>query len=111
METPEHVVQKNRAKPGLMATLLSSIDLWQNQEESTEPITRDEELKQVFPLQNKIGWDCALEGILSTKWKEIQESYLKSIESKETGERFIAALIQKLWDTSWDFWQHPIHYL
>eukprot|EP00957_Ditylum_brightwellii_P163883 12476422-Ditylum_brightwellii.AAC.1 len=105
METPEHVAQcpkannlwttmksilcdwgqKNRAKPDLTATLLSGIDLWRNQEESTEPITRDKELKQVFALQNKIGWDCALKGILSTKWKEIQESYLKSIVLRNQG--------------------------
>eukprot|EP00957_Ditylum_brightwellii_P028461 2149070-Ditylum_brightwellii.AAC.1 len=31
--------------------------------------------------------------------------------SRQSGHQFIAALIQKLWDMSWDFWQHRNHHM
>eukprot|EP00957_Ditylum_brightwellii_P143816 10958556-Ditylum_brightwellii.AAC.1 len=44
--------------------------------------------------------------IIAIYWAQAQQEYFKELVSRRSGRRFVAALIQKLWDTSWDFWQH-----
>jgi hypothetical protein len=56
--------------------------------------------------QNRIGWPRFFEGWLSPKWIEAQQRYYSTTKSCKTGHRWVTALIQKLWDTAWDLWEH-----
>ena len=47
-----------------------------------------------------------MRGFWSKKWQVIQSRYYARIGSRRTGERWLASLIIKLWDISWDLWQH-----
>ena len=44
-------------------------------------------------------------GCISFEWAKVQGDYYKWIGRKKTGKRWAVALIQKLWDVSWDQWE------
>ncbi len=56
--------------------------------------------------QENLGWQNFLEGCMSGKWREIQQRYYTWLGSRKTGLWWAVALIQKLWDVSWDQWEH-----
>jgi hypothetical protein len=56
--------------------------------------------------QNRIGWHRFFEGWLSPKWLEAQQRYYSATKSSKTSRWWVTALIQKLWETAWDLWEH-----
>jgi len=56
--------------------------------------------------QNRIGWDRLLDGWLSQCWRHQQEQVWSQIHSKKSSQRWMSAFIQKLWDITWDMWDH-----
>jgi hypothetical protein len=58
--------------------------------------------------QDSIGWANFFEGCIAQEWEAIQDAYFQWCRSRKTGRRWMASLIQKLWDISWDLWEHPI---
>ena len=48
------------------------------------------------------------EGCVAQDWEAIQDAYFRWCHSWKTGHRWTASLIQKLWDISWDLWEHRI---
>ena len=61
--------------------------------------------------KTSIGWIQALMGLIAHDWAEIQNSYLRSLGPKISGQRLISSLIRKLWNTSWDIWNFRNHTL
>jgi hypothetical protein len=59
-------------------------------------------------IQDSIGWANFFEGCIAQEWEAIQEAYFHWCRSRKTGCRWTASLIQKLWDLSWDLWEHRI---
>jgi len=47
-----------------------------------------------------------LDGWLTRGWRNHQEKIWKHAKSRKSSLRWTAALIQKLWDVSWDMWDH-----
>ena len=63
----------------------------------------------VFSLleaQSHIGWSLFIEGCVHKDWQGIIDAYLKSLERKTTGQRWVSSLIKKLWQVAWDMWDH-----
>jgi hypothetical protein len=60
----------------------------------------------IISSQNVLGWDSFLHGFITVEWRKAQEAYLKRMKNKLSIRRWTTSLIQKLWDTSWDFWEH-----
>jgi len=61
------------------------------------------------PFGNKqacIGWERILDGWISQYWHAQQDQVWSQIWSWKSSLRWMAALIQKLWDISWDMWEH-----
>jgi hypothetical protein len=57
--------------------------------------------------QDAIGWLVSfLLGRLSRTWSDVQARYLESIHRRTTGRRWTIAVLEKLWDVSWDMWEH-----
>jgi hypothetical protein len=52
--------------------------------------------------QDTIGWDRLVFGHVSKGWKEVQQEYYAELGKRNTGERWVRLLIQKLWKTAWD---------
>ena len=99
--------RKNMMAPKLMSAIVLGVSHWRhgtNPKSSTiSRLGRDVTI--AFRDQSRIGWACALEGRLSTQWLGIQTRYLQTIGSRASPRRLIAALIIKMYDVSWDFWQ------
>jgi len=47
-----------------------------------------------------------LDGWLTQSWRDHQEKMWKIGKSRKASLRWTAALIQKLWEVSWDVWDH-----
>ena len=59
-------------------------------------------VEDIFNSQKQIGWRPLLGGCLSLEWAKVQSTYFKWLGVRKTGKRWVAALIQKLWDVEWD---------
>ena len=71
-----------------------------------DPIRETYSAGDPFDAQNRIGWDNFIFGIVSRRWAVLQQKEYEKRLSRRTGRRWAAALVQKLWDVSWDQWQH-----
>jgi len=60
----------------------------------------------VVDRQNRIGRRNLLEGFPVVGWAEAQQNAFKPIHNKQTGKRWVAALVRELADTAWNMWQH-----
>jgi hypothetical protein len=47
-----------------------------------------------------------LNGQVSTAWKEIQHQYYLFLGNRNSGERWVWLLIQKIWGVAWGQWEH-----
>lgn len=100
--------RKNKMAPRIMDGLITGVSHWRkgtNAKAKGLPARFGSDVAAAYQDQTGIGWACALEGRLSTRWLDIQTSYLKSIGSRASPRRLIAALIIKMYDVSWDLWQ------
>jgi hypothetical protein len=52
----------------------------------------------------EIGWDEFMFGDISILWQEIQARYFREIGKENSGLRWTSALIQKIWQVTWDQW-------
>jgi len=56
--------------------------------------------------QANIGWERILDGWLLQYWQVQQEQAWSQIRSRKSSLQWTMALIQKLWDISWNMWDH-----
>ena len=70
------------------------------------PPTADAALQQVFQAQQTAGTNRVFDGFLVCHWAEAQHQYYLWINRKTTGKRWLARLIQKIWEIAWDLWRH-----
>ena len=71
-----------------------------------------ESVPQMFGLraavldQDDIGWYNFLMGRPSRRWRDVQQRYLEGLKRINTGKSWVQALIKKVWEVSWDMWDH-----
>jgi len=56
--------------------------------------------------QELLGWDWLLDGWVVQSWTEYQEHCWALVWSHCSGKCWVAELIKKLWNVSWDMWAH-----
>jgi lipopolysaccharide biosynthesis glycosyltransferase len=56
--------------------------------------------------QDRSRWDRLVFVHVSKGWNEIQKEYYAELGERNTGERWVRLLIQKLWKTASDKWDH-----
>ena len=62
------------------------------------------EYREAFAAQQVIGWNNFLMGCWAIEWREgLRAEYASSNERRQP-ERMVAAIITRLWETSWDLW-------
>jgi hypothetical protein len=57
-------------------------------------------------LEDDIGWDKFMFGNISVLWQAIQAQYFREIGKQNPGLQWKSALIQKIWQVTWDQWEH-----
>ena len=53
-----------------------------------------------------IGWTGFLEGVMTTKWAEFQDSIFKKRGSRKSGHRWAVELSKQLWRLVFSMWDH-----
>jgi len=99
---------------------LDSLQKWMKDEKS-DPILTEELIKGLMAWrsgltapgsttasqqQGILGWDVVLDGWLSIEWRAQQETYWSSWRRRKSSKRWVSELIKKLWNVSWDMWDH-----
>ena len=92
--------------PNLAAAIWTGVHAWRAHLNPSPDPRWTMQLKQAFRVQSKVGWGAAALGFLADDWEEIQADYLRSIGSRKSPRRWLAALIAKLWDVAWDMWSY-----
>ena len=73
-------------------------------EEVQEGDNWSEELRIVSRMQEEIGPNAFMEGCITRKWREIQNTHLRAMQSRRNPSRWTKELIKKVWMVSWDMW-------
>jgi hypothetical protein len=100
----EQWLQERQTDPSLTKTLISNLAKWA----SSTP--HNQERTELEKLQDSIGWEQLLYGRFDKSWQEIQDAYFKSLGKRNTGIRWLASIITKMWDICWDLWQTRNHH-
>ena len=74
--------------------------------ESFIPSGLKDDLKSCFEAQAMIGWTGFLEGMMTTKWAEFQDSIFKKRGSRKSGHRWAVELSKQLWKLVFSMWDH-----
>jgi len=101
LATLDNWLKDQGTDPLLRKRLILALNDWANVAEPQAPSPTAYETEQAH-----IGWDRMMDGWISRKWRDHQERIWKSIKSRKSSLRWTAALIQKMWDVSWDMWEH-----
>ena len=97
---------KQKTLPNLAAVVCDRLSAWRHESTPKVHVSPFLGLRDMIKAQDNAGWRCVLEGIPVTGWSEVQQRYYEWIGSRKTGERWLTAFIQKLWDVAWDLWEH-----
>jgi len=77
---------------------------------SAEPFSRAQSdmpgLLQAINAQDQIGWLAFLEGCIAVEWAGAQDAHFLWLGRRNTGKRWAASLVVKLWEAAWDLWDH-----
>jgi len=102
MEKLKQWLRDQGTDPALRDTLILHLETW-SQDQQPDPTGHSTPWGEE---QTQIGWDKLLDGWISQYWRNQQEKSWSQIQSRKSSKRWTAALIQKLWDVSWDMWDH-----
>ena len=96
--------QSKGTHPGLTDVIISYLRSWQSQSPFRD--VDDITIHRIVVRQSKIGWHAFFAGIHDPLWAETQHQYFLWQKKRNTGRRWNIELIKKLWEVSWDMWEH-----
>lgn len=96
----------NRTCPEITDAICAALQAWRVGDEPPDMQFTFPGLAEAYHRQTQAGWACLLQGFPVVGWAEVQHAYLVWMGSRTTGKRWLSALIRKLWDVSWDQWEH-----
>jgi hypothetical protein len=79
---------------------ISRLQSWRAQTAAAEPSFNWPGVNNIIKAQYLAGWQVFLEGAVLQDWAAKQKKYYKWLQRKNTGKRWITALITKLWEIS-----------
>lgn len=68
-------------------------------------------LTKSFRHKKNIRWRSFLDWLLSHEWAKFQQTYFDWSDSRKSGNKWVATLIQKLYDVEWEAWEDCIKIL
>jgi hypothetical protein len=63
-------------------------------------------LLQAINARDRIGWLPFLEGCIAVELAGVQDAHFLWLGRRNTGKRWAASLVVKLWEVAWDLWDH-----
>jgi hypothetical protein len=97
---------KANTMPDIYQAILSRLQAWRTNSQLPNPSYRWPGVNDLVRAQTLIGWRAFLEGAVLKAWAAKQQEYYDWIRRRNTGKRWITTLIKKLWEISWNMWEH-----
>jgi len=97
---------KNMTHPDLRTGIIQLITSWCNYENTPLIESNYTGIAETFRNQQTLGPDAFMRGFLCSDWAAVQNEHYKWINRRNTGLRWVAGLIKKLWEIAWDMWLH-----
>lgn len=92
--------------PELQVALITRLRQWKGLTRHNPTWTTLHGLRHAVGNQDAIGWYNFLMGRISIEWKAVQQRYYDWLGKRNTGRKWAVALIQKIFEVSWDMWDH-----
>ncbi len=86
--------------PDITNSLIQGLELWRVS--PLEDLIDSDDL--LINQQSAIGWNGLLEGCLGAHWRIRQDEYFKRCNSCRSGNRWMVALIRRIWKIPWALW-------
>jgi len=90
---------------GITDAILEGLNRWHQGEPHPICTTGPVPLWDAINQQTDIGWGAGLKGFVSLQWGSYHAQLSEPTDKYGSSHRWTVALIRKLWDVSWDFWQ------
>jgi hypothetical protein len=92
--------------PALRDAILNRLKAWKTDDPTAAPSYSWPGVDELVTAQSRVGWRVFLEGGLLKEWAAKQQEYYDWLARRNTGKRWTTTLIKKLWEISWDMWEH-----
>jgi hypothetical protein len=92
--------------PELQTAIVTRLRQWKGTIRGNPVWTAKFGLREAVMYQDELGWYNFLMGRISIQWKEVQHRYYQWLGKRNTGRKWATALIKKVWEVSWDMWDH-----
>jgi hypothetical protein len=92
--------------PDIKHAIIHQITAWKKLRDPPPPSYAWPGVDDLVRAQGQVGWRAFLEGGVLQEWAGKQQEYYTWLKKKNTGRRWTTNLIQKMWEISWDMWEH-----
>ena len=95
--------------PELTTAIIRSLKAWQTNPHGrllNRSTTKRYGLQRALLDQTTIGWYNFLMGKVSVRWQAVQQQYFDWLKRRNTGKAWVKSLIRKVWEITWDMWDH-----
>jgi Sugar (and other) transporter len=98
-------MKANKTDQNITRAICQGLHAW-NTDQPANTETFSQPIAKTMDKQTETGWRNLLEGFPVKRWAQNQGYYLKAIASKRSSRRWIAALVRKLAEVTWQMWDH-----
>ena len=103
----EQGLERIKTHPGIQFHLIAILRQWRTTQNVTPTAFPSSIMNKSqfapFAEQQKIGWAQFMEGLISSKWSQLQDQYKDKLEYM-TGETWAKRVIQMIWKMNFDIW-------
>jgi hypothetical protein len=92
--------------PALQDAIITRLRQWKGDTVASPQWSTRYGLRNAILQQDELGWYNFLMGRIGLQWKAVQQRYYEWLGRRNTGRKWATALIQKVWEVSWDMWDH-----
>ena len=92
--------------PSMARMILSHLRSWVDGSPPPQEFTSTPGLREALEDQLQLGWTNAIWGHWSWRWADVQQAYYQFLGKRQSGRRWLSLLIQQVWNTAWDQWEH-----
>ena len=99
-------METTNTMPELREAIITQLRQWKGLTTQNPSWTTTHGLRHAVGHQDSLGWYNFLLGRISIEWQSVQHKYFEWLGKRNTGRKWAVALIQKVFQVSWDMWDH-----
>ena len=99
-------METTNTMPELREAIITRLRQWKGLTTHNPSWTTTHGLRHAVSHQDELGWYNFLLGRISIEWQSVQQKYFEWLGKRNTGRKWAVALIQKIFQVSWDMRDH-----